>query len=310
VSVDPQSVEVVGLDVGGTKIAAAAMVRGELTESLVTPTPHDGPSAVLDAFAAAVESVRTPNLAAVGVGIPSILDWATGRVRTSVNIPLADVPVRQMLEERCGVPVFVDNDANVAAVAEASEGARIVVRHLVILTIGTGVGGGLVINHRPYRGATGAAMEIGHTLIGADLRNGAPAAADRPPHPGSLEVEASGRALDRLGAGHGFADGRAVVKAARAGDETARELVTVLAGRLGVGIANVITTFDPDVVVLGGGVAAAAGDLLLGTAVETARRFLIPGVGEDCEIRLARYGNDAGVRGAALLAAHELHAAE
>jgi glucokinase len=306
-SVDPQTVEVAGLDVGGTKIAAAAMVGGELTEPLVTPTPQTGPAAVLDALATAIESVRTPNLAAVGIGIPSILDWATGRVRTSVNIPLADVPVRQVLEERCGVPVFVDNDANVAAIAEASEGARIVVRHLVMITVGTGIGGGLVINHHPYRGATGAAMELGHTLIGADVRGGAPPAADRPPHPGSFELEASGRALDRLGAAKGFADGRAVVQSARGGDETALGLVTVLAGRLGVGIANAITTFDPDVVVIGGGVAEAAGDLLLDTAVETARRFMIPGTGDHCEVRLARYGNDAGVRGAALLAAHELN---
>jgi glucokinase len=303
---DPRGLDVVGLDVGGTKIAAGAMVGGELGERIVSPTPQTGPDAVIAALEAAVESVRTPSLAAVGIGIPSIVEWQTGRVRTSVNITLADVHLREVLEERLGVPVFVDNDANVAALAEASEGARIVVRHLVILTVGTGVGGGIVVNHRVYRGATGAAAELGHTLIAADLRGGAPPSAPRPPHPGSLELEASGRALGRLAAAHGFADGRAVVLAARAGDETARGVVTTLGQRLGIGVANVITTFEPDVVVLGGGVAEAAGELLLEPAVATARRFLIPGVGEHTEIRLARYGNDAGVRGAALLAAHEL----
>jgi len=323
-SVDPRAVDVVGIDVGGTKIAAGAMVRGELAEPHVIATPQTGSDDVIAALEKAVEAVRPPNLAAVGIGVPSVIEWATGRVRTSVNIPLADVPLRRVLEERLGVPVFVDNDANVAALAEASEGAEIVVRHLVILTVGTGVGGGIVLNHRPYRGATGAAAELGHTLVAADLTTGAPPASLWPPHPGSLEVEASGRALGRLAqaaaaehpeselgrraAARGNVDGHDAVQAALAGDEVARAIVTVLAERLGVGIANVITTFEPDVVAIGGGVAENAGALLLDPAVATARRFLIPGVGDRTEIRLARYGNDAGVRGAALLAAHELDA--
>ena len=305
-SVDPHTVNVVGLDVGGTKIAAGAMCGGDLGERRVTPTPTSSPEAVVDELVAAVEAVRPPDLAAVGAGIPSVVDWKTGRTRSGVNIPLADVPLRQVLEDRLGVPVFVDNDANVAALAEASEGARIVVRHLVMLTVGTGVGGGLVLNHRPYRGATGAAAELGHTLIAADIEHGPPPVNERAPHPGSLELVASGRALGRLAQEHGFPDGRAAVQAAREGDEAALAALTAIAERLGLGIANAITTFDPDVVAVGGGVAAAAGELLLDPAVATARRFLIPGVGEQTEIRLARYGNDAGTRGAALLAAHEL----
>jgi glucokinase len=305
-TVDPRTVDVVGLDVGGTKIAAGAMQAGELSELRITPTPTSGPDAILAEMEAAVRAVGPPRLAAVGVGIPSVVEWKTGRARSGVNIALADVPLRQVLEERLGVPVFVDNDANVAALAEASEGARIVVRHLVMLTVGTGVGGGLVLNHRPYRGATGAAAELGHTLIAADFGHGPPATNERPPHPGSLELTASGRALGRLAVEHGFEDGKAVVRAARDGDENARAVLTELAERLGLGVANAITTFDPDVVVIGGGVAEAAGELLLAPAVATARRFLISGVGDQTEIRLARYGNDAGARGAALLAAHEL----
>ncbi|MCW3065204.1 MAG: hypothetical protein JWN32_2376, partial [Solirubrobacterales bacterium] len=145
-SVDPRLLAVVGLDVGGTKIAAAAMTAGELGDKRVMPTPQTGSDALIDALEEAVAAVRTPRLDAVGVGLPSVVEWATGRVRSSVNIPLADVPLRQVLQERLGVPVFVDNDANVAALAEASEGASIVVRHLVVLTVGTGVGGGLVLN--------------------------------------------------------------------------------------------------------------------------------------------------------------------
>jgi glucokinase len=171
-----------------------------------------------------------------------------------------------------------------------------------------------------YRGATGAAGELGHTIIGAHLEHGA-IAAGAFPQEGSLESLASGRALDALtqaaarahpGSALGLLQARGVpvrgadvVAAAQAGDAEARSLVTLLGERLGVGIANAMNTFDPDVVVIGGGVAR-AGELLLGPARETARRFVVPGVGEATEIRLARYGSDAGVRGAALLADHEL----
>jgi glucokinase len=232
-----------------------------------------------------------------------VIEWETGRVRSSVNIPLADVPLREVLSERLGVPVFVDNDASVAALAEAEDGD---VRNLVMLTIGTGVGGGVVIDGRVFRGATGAAPELGHMLIGADLSTGEPDQSDRAPQPGSLEALASGTALGLLGRQHGFADGVEVVEAAKAGDDRARRLVELVGRRLGVGIANVIHAFDPDVVAIGGGLSA-AGDLLLGPARQVARRYLLPGVGTKTDIRLATSGGEAGVRGAALLAANELH---
>jgi glucokinase len=143
-------------------------------------------------------------------------------------------------------------------------------------------------------------------LIGAHLDDGAPEHAERAPQPGSLEALTSGTALGELGRPRGFADGVEVVEAAKAGDERARELVGLLGRRLGIGIANAIHAFDPDVVAIGGGVSA-AGELLLEPARETARRFLLPGVGTRTDIRLATSGGEAGVRGAALLAANELH---
>lgn len=312
-SIDPHAIDVVGLDLGGTKLAAALMSAGALGEARVVLTPHASSAAVIDALVEAVEAVRSEQLAAVGLGVPSVIDWATGMARSSVNLPLENVPVRAVLRERLGVPVYVDNDANVAALAEASDGAGITVRHLVMLTIGTGVGGGIVINHLPYRGATGAAAELGHQIIGADVRHGSPPAVPHPPHPASLEALAAGPALGRLAAaagaldGHEHPDGRDVVRAAHAGDEKARALLRTLGERIGIGVANAINTFDPDVVVLGGGVAA-AGEWLLEPVREAAARYVIDGVGTKTEIRLARYGNDAGVRGAALLAAHELAA--
>ena len=126
-----------------------------------------------------------------------MVEFATGRVKWSVNVKLADVPLRTILEERLGLPVFVDNDTNCAALAEAHDGARMAVRNLVMITVGTGIGGGLVLDGRVYRGATGAAGELGHTLIGAHLEHGAPPARGFPQE-GSLEALASGRALDAL----------------------------------------------------------------------------------------------------------------
>ena len=135
---------------------------------------------------------------AVGIGMPSIIEFATGRILASVNIPLHDIPLRELLTERMGVPVYVENDAGCAALAEAFDDGRITVPSLVMLTIGTGVGGGWVLNGRLYRGATTSAAEVGHTIIGRDLEFGNRVPGDPFPQRGSLETLASGRALDRL----------------------------------------------------------------------------------------------------------------
>ena len=130
--------------------------------------------------------------------MPSLIEFATGRIRSSVNIPLKDVPLRELMTERVGLPVYVENDASCAALAEAFRDGRMAVAHLVMFTVGTGVGGGLVLNGRLYRGATGAASEVGHTVIGLDLEHGAPPHTGVFPQAGSLELLASGRALDQL----------------------------------------------------------------------------------------------------------------
>ena len=160
----------VGIDLGGTKIAAAALRGHDLGESVLEATELGDPDKLLDQIAALVGKAGDEQPVAVGIGVPSVVDFATGRVISSVNIPLRDVPLREVLGERLGVPVFVDNDATVAALAEAhDEELHLVARELVMLTVGTGVGGGLVIGGRSYRGATGAAGELGHTLIGLEL---------------------------------------------------------------------------------------------------------------------------------------------
>jgi glucokinase len=295
----------IGVDVGGTKVEVASLRGAELSEPVIAPTGRRDAEVLIDQIVSAVKAQMTPDVSGVGVGVPSVIEFATGRVKSSVNVPLRDVHLRQVLGERLGVPVFVDNDATCAAIAEAYEEEKLAVANLVMFTVGTGVGGGLILGGQVYRGATGAAGELGHTIIGADVTRGAPDVGAFP-QPGSLESLAAGRELDRLAEGAGYGTAHELVQAAHGGDEWARELVALIGARLGVGIANAINTFDPDQVVIGGGAGTAAGDLLLKPAREVALSLLLPGVGEQTEIRLARWGPDAGVRGAALMAHHEL----
>jgi glucokinase len=294
----------IGVDVGGTKVSVAVLEDGVLSAPVLRPTALSSSDKLVDQLADAIDDAGPAD--AVGVGVPSVIDFATGSARSSVNIPLQGVPLRQLLTDRVGIPAFVDNDATVAALAEAhDDDLNLIAQSLVMITVGTGVGGGIVIGGRIYRGVTGAAPELGHILVAADLTDGAPPRAERQPHHASLEYMAAGRALDRLGEARGLGNGIAVVVAARAGHPAARECMRILGERLGVGIANVVNIFDPELVVIGGGVSV-AGELLLAPAKESAARFIIPGVGTQTRIELARYGPEAGVRGAALLAGQEL----
>jgi glucokinase len=313
----------VGVDLGGTKVAGAPLSGSGLGEASLWPTDLSSASALIDQLVELVEEVKLDDLDAVGVGVPSVVEFDTGRVVSSVNVPLADIPLRQVLAERLGVPVFVDNDATVAALAEAhDENLQPVVNNLVMLTIGTGVGGGLVLGGRIYRGSSGGAGELGHTIVGLGLSGQEPVPpAQSFPQVGSLEWVAAGQALDRLAARAGklhpdstfgrlLEEGRRptggdAVGAAQAGDPVARQIVEVWAQRVGIGIANAINTFDPDEVVIGGG-AALAGDLLLVPATRVAREYSHPGLADHATIRLARHGVRAGVLGAALLAVNEL----
>jgi glucokinase len=297
----------IGVDVGGTKVAVATLEGTVLTEIGSWPTDGDNEEELLEQFVTAIRAAGAAH--AVGIAIPSAVDFATGTARFSVNIPLAGVPLRDMLRERLGVPVYVDNDATCAALAEAYADDRTpVARHLVMLTVGTGIGGGIVIDGRIYRGATGAAAELGHQIVGADLSTGAPPPGERPPQPGSLEALSAGRGLHALARERGMADGEEAVRRAHEGDPEGLECLRILGERIGIGVANAINTFDPDMVVLGGGISAAAGELLLEPARRVAQAYVMPGVGTRTRITLARYANQAGMRGAALLAGQELSA--
>ena len=315
----------IGIDVGGTKIASATLSGGGLSESTLVETSLEDRDKLIEQLVQAIEGLRDDEVRAVGVGVPSVVDFATGRIRSSVNIPLEDVPLRELLTERVGLPVFVDNDASCAALAEAFEDGQLTCPHLVMFTIGTGVGGGTVLGGTVYRGATGAAPESGHQIIGLDLSDGDESPDSDFPQPGSLEALASGRALDRLAldaarrdpssflgqrlAADGEVTGHDAVAGAKEGDEASRRCLRVLGERLGIGIANAINMYDPLEVVIGGGVST-AGDLLLEPAERVAFRHVLPGVGSKTKIRLARHGPRAGVLGAALMAAQEYQSKE
>jgi glucokinase len=319
-----QTGDFIGVDLGGTKISIAVMHAGVLAEPTLEPTDRSSQDALIDQLVAGIERARRGHSGeplAVGVGVPSVIEFPSGLVRSSVNVPLAQVALGALLSERLGgIEVFIDNDATCAALAEAhDQHGGLDSRQLVMFTVGTGVGGGIIIDGRPYRGATGAAGEVGHMIIGLDLGERVPDPGEFP-QPGSLEALASGRALDQLARSiaREYPDsalGRAastgaqltgpdVLAGARAGDQHALAALTLLGRRLGIGIANVINIFDPEVVAIGGGVSEAH-ELLLDHARQTAERFVLPGVGTRTEIRLARSGPRAGVRGAALLASQE-----
>jgi glucokinase len=312
---------VIGIDLGGTNVVLASLSETTPIAPVTEPTHTGSERELLEQIIRMVRTARTGNLRALGLGVPSIVEFSTGRVVSSVNVPLVDVPLREVLGDALGIPVFVDNDATLAAYAEAhDEQLQLRTENLVMLTLGTGVGGGIVIGGAIYRGATGGAGEFGHTLVGLDAPGTDPPPA-RFPQAGSLEAVASGRALDRTAAraakchprselGRSRSAGRPVlaadaIAAARNGDETALRAVESWARWVGIGIANAINTFDPGEVVLGGGPARAA-ELLLGPAAETAWRYVLPGLGDSTTIRLARHGVRAGVLGAALLAADAL----
>ncbi len=297
----------IGVDVGGTKVSSAVLGPDGLSEPVLVATRTASQDELLEQLASVIVAAADGDPdCLVGLGVPAVIEFSTGRARHAPNIPLHDVALREVLSERTGLPVVVDNDATVAALAEAhDEHSEPIHPDLVMLTVGTGVGGGVVVGGRIFRGATGAAPELGHMLIGLDLSGGAPDAGAGFPLTGSLERLAAGRQLDALGDAGGYADGPAVVAAAERGEPEAVDALRILGERLGIGIANVLHCYEPPLVCIGGG-ASAAGELLLEPARRVAKAWTLPGVGERTEIRVARWGPQAGVRGAALLAGQEL----
>jgi glucokinase len=251
---------------------------------------------------------------AIGVGVPSQIEHATGIVESSVNIPLTGVPLRNELTRRFGIPVFVDNDANCAALAEAHVVDEAPANVLVMLTLGTGVGGGVIIGGQIFRGAHGLGAELGHFTVDPE----GPPCPGNCPGRGCLEAYCSGQALERdatefardmpdstLASSldeHGRVSGREVVRLARDGDADALRVFERFARMLGVAIGGYVNVFEPEHVVIGGGLSRAA-DLYFERAVDEARSRALPALWRRVTVSLARGGAEAGVIGAGVLAA-------
>jgi glucokinase len=314
--------ETIGVDLGGTKMAVGVVdtdqhVSYRSSGASLGLTSDQLLKAIGDGLTRARGD--RPRVVAAGLGLPSTIDRRRGVAINTVNLPIRDVPIRELMTERLGLPVFIDNDANVAALAEHRFGAARGAQNAVMLTIGTGIGGGLILDRRLYRGSSGAGAELGHTVI--DL-NGPPCQGNCPNH-GCVEAMASGTALGRegreaarrepdstlsraLAAGEEIT-GKSVTDAALAGDRVAREVVALIGSRIGVACSSFANIFDPDVIVFGGGVMA-AGELLLEPARREVRARALPPMNRT-PIVAAELGAEAGMLGAAALAVTELEEA-
>jgi glucokinase len=297
---------VIGVDLGGTKILAGVVDRdGTVERRRELPTPLESQDELLGGLASAVEDVLADGVAAIGFGIPSTIDQRSGKAVTSVNIPLADLDLRAWMRERFGLPVGIDNDANAATLAEWAHGAGRGTRHMVMLTLGTGVGGGLILDGKPYRGAVGAGAELGHMVIDLDGPPCQGACTGR----GHLEALASGHAAT-MAAREQFGpavDAHRLVRLANEGDQAAAALLAELGRRLGAGIASLVNIFNPELVVVGGGFSA-AGDFLFEPAREVVAREALSPARELVRIVRAELGTAAGLVGAGLVAFEALDA--
>jgi glucokinase len=310
--------ETIGVDLGGTKMLVGVLSGTEPLYEQREASKGQTEDELVELLLREIDEAREarPDVAAVGLGIPATIDHDSGVAVSAVNLPLKNLPVREIVTEQTGLPVFVDNDGNVAALAEYLFGAAQGKPDTVMLTVGTGIGGGLILDGEIYRGSTGAGAELGHVVIQVD---GPPCQGNCPNH-GCVESLASGTALGRearaaaesnpdsalgklLAAGEEV-DGKAVTEAALAGDQMAIGVFDLIGSRLGVACASFANIFQPHAIVVGGGVIA-AGDLLLEPARREVRERGLDPMNKT-PILEATLGNDAGMIGAAALARTEL----
>ncbi len=286
---------VIGVDLGGTKVLAGIVDReGGVEQRRERPTPLESQDELLTGLDEAVEELLREDVVALGFGIPSRINQRTGELQGSVNIPLKGLDFRGRMAERFGLPVGIDNDANAATLAEFTAGAGREVRDMVMLTLGTGCGGGAVIDGHLYRGWA----EFGHMVIEFD---GIPCQGTC--HGlGHLEPYVTGTAATKLAqAEFGPAvDAHRLVRLAAEGEARAIEILAGMGRHLGAGIATLVNVFNPELVVIGGGFAA-AGDFVLASARDVVIRDSLGDAGEKVGIVRAELGTAAGLIGAGLI---------
>jgi glucokinase len=307
---------VIGIDAGGTKL-----LGGVVDQTLdVHHRVHRrilglDQSQLLDALVDAVEEARAaaPDADVVGFGVPALVRPGTGSVMVSNHLPLDGVPFRDLMSERLGLAVRVDNDSNLAMLAEHRAGAARGIDDAVLLALGTGIGGGILIGGEVYRGSEGAGAELGHIVVDPD----GPECPGDCPGRGCLEAFASGTSLGRAGEeaaranpesalGKALAGGREVTgglvtELAHDGDPVAREVLAQAGRWLGIGMVTLVNIFNPELIIVGGG-ASAAGDLMLDPAREVLAERGLPPNRQMVRVVPAHFGSEAGMMGAALLA--------
>ncbi len=297
----------VGIDFGGTSVKIGVCEGGRVLETLapIVTAAHPGPGALIDAMAANVRALREryPTLSAVGCGVPGLVDFNSGLVHEVTNVPgWVEVPFRTLLEEKTGLPSAVDNDANCMAYAEWRYGAGRGFPNIVAVTLGTGIGGALIIDGRLYRGAQFGAGEIGQMSIAYAGKSGFYG------NLGAIETymghqQITEHAVRRYAeAGHPKSPGACSPKQlsdlARGGDRIATGVWNDVAAWLGTALGSIVWLLNPDAIIVGGGVAQ-AGDLLFNPLAEKVRSMVSPVLWQNLKLLPAHFGNEAGIIGSA-----------
>lgn len=309
---------VIGIDLGGTKISAAiADLNGNVIFQTTLPTnAQEGEEAVLGRMISVIETLLDKSnktieeIVSIGIGSPGPLDAKNGIIITTPNLPFRNCDIVSPIKNKFNVPVYLDNDANVAAIGEFMLGAAKGTENMVYITVSTGVGGGAVINGKIYRGNTSNALEIGHTTI---LPDGPRCNCG---NHGCVEALASGtaiakrakeaieRGLDTTLANYENVTSYEVFREAEKGDIVATDILDRSLNYLGICVANTITSFDPEMVVIGGGVSK-GGDIVFERVQQVVNERCFKAMAEACKIVPAGLGTDAGVIGAVALAIME-----
>ena len=311
---------VIGVDLGGTKISTAlADLEGNvLAQSIIPTNAHEGEERVLERIIKSIQSVinegdaSIEDINGIGIGSPGPLDSKKGVIITTPNLPFTNFNLVKPLKDKFNVPVFLDNDANVAAIGEYMLGAGKGKKNMVYFTVSTGVGGGAIVDGNICRGNTSNALEIGHMTVapfGPRCNCG---------NIGCLEAVSSGTAIGKRGQeavrskvetslkNYDNITSYEVFKEAEKGDEVSKEIIDEALNYLGIGVANAISIFDPEMIVIGGGVSK-AGNIVFDKVREVVNKRCFKSMAENCTIVPAGLGTDAGVIGAVALALLELN---
>jgi glucokinase len=298
----------IGVDLGGTKILAGVVARdGTIVRRHERATPQDSQEAVVRELEAAVAELVGDEIAALGFGAPSPIDQVDGVVVECVNLPLKDFALRSHMSARFGLATGIENDANAAAIGEWRAGAGRGVDDLVMLTLGTGVGGGVIAGGRPFRGSRGTGVELGHVVI---VHDGRPCQGACQGH-GHLEAYITG--LAATAAAHDAfgpsADAHRLIRLANEGDAQAREILAGIGRYLGSGMGSFANIFAPELIVIGGGFGVAGWEYLIPSAEEVMRRETLRPMRDQVKVVRAELGTSAGLIGAAFVAFEALDAA-